>query len=124
MMYYINYSAIHGELSQSQKRGVITLLEKRGKNPDLIKNWRPVSLTNVDYKILTKTLALRTEEIIPNIIHANQSGFVKGRYIGENIRLIQDIMEKLKITKQSGLLLLLDFEKAFDSIEWPYMHKI
>ena len=108
----------------NNKRGVITLLEKRGKNPDFIKNWRPVSLTNVDYKILTKTLALRTKEIIPNIIHANQSGFVKGRYIGENIRLIQDIMEKLKNTKQSGLLLLLDFEKAFDSIEWPYMHKI
>ena len=72
------------------------MLEKRGKNPDFIKNWRPVSLINVDYKILTKTLALRTKEIIPNIIHANQSGFVKGRYIGENIRLIQDIMEKLK----------------------------
>ena len=121
---YFNYSANHGELSQSQKRGAINLLEKRGKNPDLIKNLRPASLTNVDYKILTKTLALRTEEIIPNIIHENQSGFVKGRYIGENIRLIQDIMTKLKDTKQSELLLLLDFEKAFDSIEWPYMHKI
>ena len=87
-------------------------------------NRRPVSVTNVDYNILPKTLALRTEEIIPKTIHANQSGFVKGRYIGENIRLIQDIMTKLKDTKQSGLLLSFDFEKAFDSIEWPYMHKM
>ena len=52
----LNYAYKHGELSESQKRGVITLLQKRGKDSLLIKNWRPVSLTNVDYKILTKAI--------------------------------------------------------------------
>ena len=87
----LNYSAIHGELSNSQKRGVITLLQKRGKDAQLIKNWRPISLTNVDYKLLTKSLAMRTETVLPKIIHENQSGFVKDRFIGESIRLIDDI---------------------------------
>ena len=58
----LNFSSTKGELSPSQKRGVITLLQKRGKDPTLIKNWRPVSLTNVDYKILTKSLAIRMEK--------------------------------------------------------------
>ena len=91
-----NYSFEHSELSQSQKRGVITLLQKKGKDPNFIKNLRPISLTNTDYKILTKTLAKRTENILPKIIHENQSGFAKGRYIGENIRLIDDITDYYK----------------------------
>ena len=120
----LNYAAQKGELSQSQKRAVITLLQKRGKDPELIKNWRPVSLNNVDYKILTKSLAIRTEKVLPKIIHEDQSGFVKGRFIGENIRLIDDIIVKLNIQRKTALLLLLDFEKAFDSVEWGYMIKI
>jgi hypothetical protein len=58
------------------------------------------------------------------LIHENQSGFVKGRFIGENIRMIDDLLNKLKSSNKTGFLLLLDFEKAFDSIEWQYMHKI
>ena len=112
-----NANKLYGELSQSQKRGVIKFLQKKGKDPNLIKNLRPISLTNTDYKILTKTLAKRTENILPKIIHENQSGFVKGRYIGENIRLIGDITDYYKEQNKTGLLLMLDFEKAFDSIE-------
>ena len=109
-----NYSVDKGELSESQKRGIITLLQKKGKDPLLIKNWRPVSLTNVDYKILTKSLAIRIEKVLPKIINENQSGFVKGRLITENIRLIDDIIQTLKRRRETGLILLLDFEKAFD----------
>ena len=58
------------------------------------------------------------------LIHENQSGFVKGRFIGENIRMIDDLLNKLKSSNKTGFLLLLDFEKAFDSIEWQYMHTI
>ena len=94
------------------------MLQKKGKDPKIIKNLRPISLTITDYKILTKALAKRTEEILPKIIHKNQSGFIKGRYIGENIRLINDIIENLTLTERTGLLLMLDFEKAFDSVEW------
>ena len=104
-----------GHLSQSQRRGVITLLEKRGKDPSKIKNWRPVSLLNVDYKILTKTLARRMANVLPQIIHNDQSGFLKGRYIGEGVRFIEDLIESYYTDNKPGIILQLDFEKAFDS---------
>ena len=74
-----NYAHNHGELSNSQKQAVITLLEKKGKDKRLIKNWRPISLINVDTKIASKALAKRLENILPDLIHYNQNAYVKGR---------------------------------------------
>ena len=76
----------------------------------------------MDYKILTKTIAKRIEKVLPNIISVDQTGYVKGRYIGENIRLIQDVLHFTNLTKQKGIAIFLDFKKAFDSIEWPYLN--
>ena len=67
----LNYAHDHGELSNSQKQAVITLLEKKGKDKRLIKNWRPISLINVDTKIASKALAKRLENILPDLIHYN-----------------------------------------------------
>jgi len=69
----------HGVLSNSQKQAVITLLEKKGKDKRLIKNWHPISLINVDTKIASKTLAKRLEPILPELIHYNQNAYVKGK---------------------------------------------
>ena len=88
-----------------------------------LSNWRPITLLNVDFKIAAKAIAKRLESILPNLIHPDQTGFVKGRYIGENIRLISDIMEYTKLQKIPGILVSLDFRKAFDSIEWPFIMK-
>ena len=117
----INYSLQLGELSTSQKRGVITLQEKKGKDPKLVKNWRPVTLLNTDYKILTKTLSRRIEKALPDIIHQDQFGFIKGRYIGEPVRFVQDLINKYDEEKKEGIIMQLDFEKAFDSIEWNFI---
>ena len=113
-----------GELSVSQRQAIITLLLKAGKDPLYLNNWRPISLLNVDYKIVTKCLSLRIKMILPKLIHMDQTGFVFGRFIGENIRLIEDILEFTDINKIPGLLLLVDFSKAYDSIEWSYMLKV
>ena len=67
--------------------------------------------------------AKRFESILPLLIHSDQTGFVKGRYIGENIRLINDIMETTKSQNLPGILTSLDFRKAFDSLEWPFITK-
>ena len=117
----LNFGLARGTLALSQRRGVITLLEKKGKDNTLIKNWRPVSLLNTDYKILTKVLSRRLEKHIPSVINPDQSGFVSGRYIGENIRFIEDLVEKFDREEREGLILQLDFEKAFDSVEWDFM---
>ena len=71
-----NYSYDKGLLSNSQRQAVITLLEKSGKNRLLVKKWRPISLLNCDYKILSKCIAQRLKRVISTIIHPNQTGFV------------------------------------------------
>ena len=113
----------NGSLSISQKRGIITLIPNAYGDLKELSNWRPISLLNIDYKILTKALAKRIEKYLPKLIDSDQTGFVKGRYIGQNIRLLSDIMEYLEAKKTSGLLLFIDVEKAFDSLEWDFMNK-
>ena len=107
----------------SQLQGIISLIPKKNKNAEYLKNWRPVLLLNVDYKIATKTIALHLEKILPSIIHPCQSGYVKGRFIGESIRLIADTMDFTKINDLPGIAVFLDFEEAFDSVEWDFIQK-
>jgi len=111
------------ELTISQRRGVITLFPKEDGSLSELSNWRPITLLNVDFKIAAKAIAKRLESILPNLIHPDQTGFVKARYIGENIRLISDIMEYTRLQKIPGILVSLAFHKAFDSIEWPFIMK-
>ena len=88
-----------------------------------LKNWRPLTLLNTDYKIATKAIANRIKKFLHTIIDCSQTGFIKGRYIGENIRLIQETIEKLNNENQPGLLFFADFEKAFDSVSHEYILK-
>lgn len=107
----------NGQLSVSQKRGIISLIPKDENNSISLSNWRPVTLLNVDYKILAKLIAKRIESVLPKLIHSDQTGFTKGRCIGQNVRLLEDILEYRDIKKIPGILLFLDFEKAFDTVE-------
>ena len=118
------YAYEKNELSTSQKQSIITLLEKPGKNRLDLGNWRPISLLNFDYKLLTKILSSRMQEYLPRLINSNQAGFVKGRFIGDTIRIIQDLIEYTNIKDLPGLLLFIDFEKAFDTIEWKFIWKV
>ena len=111
------------ELTISQRRGVITLIPKEDGSLLELSNWRPVTLLNVDCKIAPKAIARRIEPLLPNLVHTDQTGFIKGRYIGENIRLIIDIMEHTKSESIPGILVSLDFRKAFDPLEWSFMMK-
>ena len=118
-----NEAFCKGSLSVSQKRGTITLIPKEDENLTELKNWRPISLLNIDYKILSKVLARRMENILPKLVHTDQTGliFVNGRYIGQSIRLLNDIMEYTDFKKLPGIFLFVDFEKAFDTIEWSFI---
>ena len=120
----LNYAYETGQLSVTQRRGIIKLIPKKDAEPFFIKNWRPLTLLNCDYKIAAKSIANRLKLSLPDLINYDQTGFIKGRFIGENIRLIDSVICYAKEKNIPGLLLFLDFEKAFDTIEWPFIVKI
>ena len=106
-----------GSLSDSQRKAVMSLIFKKGDDDD-ISNYRPISLTNVDYRILAFTLAERIQLVISDITSTDQTTYIKRRYMGTNIRLVSDVIEHYNATNKSGILLMLDFRKAFDTIGW------
>ena len=108
-----------GELSISERRGIITLTPKEDSSLLELCNWRPITLLNADFKIAAKTIAKRLKPILGTLIHPDQTGFVKGHYIGENIRLTNNVMEMPKTQNLTSL----DFRKAFDSLKWPFIMK-
>jgi exonuclease III len=118
----INYAYETGKLSIDQRRGIINLIPKKDKDPRSLKNWRPISLLNTDYKILTKLLANRLKKVLPSVIHPDQVAYLKKRFIGQNIRTIIDIMGYTKLMDKNGIIVFLDFEKAFDTINWDVIY--
>ena len=121
MLRSINEGYDSGALSVSLRRGVITCLPKPEKSRFFLKNWRPISLLSVIYKMASACIANRLKKVLDNIIHEDQKGFIKGRFIGENIRQTYDIFFEAKKQNVPGLLTVIDFEKAFDSVSWNFI---
>jgi hypothetical protein len=86
----LKYAFENNLLSEEQRRAILRLIPKHDKDLVSLKNWRPISLLNTDYKILAQTLAIRLQKILPEIISKNQNGYLEGRFIGINIRTIID----------------------------------
>ena len=80
------------EMSFSQRLAIMTLIHKKG-DKKLLKNYRPISLTNIDYKIIAFVFAKRLQNILDRLISKSQTAYIKGRFIGENARIILDIFE-------------------------------
>ena len=112
-------------MSSSQRNGVITLIQKKDRDTSYLKkNFRPISLLTVDYKILAKTLANRLKKCLSQLIHPDQSGFLKGRNIANNVRLIIDIIEYTESNHIPGAILLLDIQKAFDNVSHEFLLRV
>ena len=101
----------------------MTLLEKKGKDRLDIANWRPITLLNVDYKLLTKTLGQRLKMVLPSLIHKDQNGFVPGGSIFFSSHTVRDILFYCKKENLDLIILALDYTKAFDSINFEFVHK-
>ena len=111
------YSLEVGHLCKSQTTGIICLHFKgKGLAREVINNWRPISLTNFDYKLLAKAMAMRLNSCISKCIKEDQYAFIKGRLVGDLLREIDDILELGKIHFPNSIILSLDYAKAFDSI--------
>ena len=121
LVHCINYSYEFGELSNSQKQAIINLIEKKGRDKRLIKNWQPITIINVDAKIISKILAKSLGKVLPNLIPPNEKVFVKGRSIFDAIRMIDNIVDYTKRNSWSGILIAIDFEKAFDTLDFQFL---
>ena len=119
----LNYGYLTGELSITQKKGIITCIPKENKPKIFLKNWRPLTLLDTVYKLASGAIANRIKLVLDDLINRDQTGFIKGRSLVENIRVIYDIMKFTEEQQIPGLILLIDFEKAFDSLSWNYLHK-
>ena len=98
------------------------IYKKNDKNE--IANYRPITILNTDYKILTKVLALRLAKIAPTLLHKSQAGFIPGRSIIEQTKLIELMINFAEVSEQNGLIIALDQEKAYDKIEHNYLWKV
>lgn len=112
----LNESLASGSMPMSCRRAVITLLPKKGNLQD-IKNWRPVSLLCVDYKLRSKALATRLGRAVEQVIHRDQTYCVPGRSTVDNVHLIGDVLEVSSSLGINTGLISLDQEKAFDRVE-------
>lgn len=120
----INHIFVHGQLPVSQRLGIISCLPKGDKPRQFLKNWRPITLLNVLYKLISGCISYRIKSTLDLLISNTQTGFIQGRYIGENTRFIYDLMSYTEINNLPGLLMLIDFEKAFDSVSWSFLYKV
>ena len=119
-----NESFARGALPQTLKEGIIVLLPKANKPRDLVKSYRPITLLNVGYKIISSTIANRLKGVMQKIIDTCQSAYLKGRFIGDNIRMMYDTIQLMKQEQTSGVLLSLDIEAAFDSVSWSFIKRV
>lgn len=117
------YDADPSMLSTTQRHGIITCLPKEDTPKHFLENWRPISQLNAVYKIASGSIAYRIQQQLGTIIHPDQTGFIHGRNEAENIRLVYDIMQCTEEENIPGLLLLIDFEKPFDSLSWSFIQK-
>ena len=120
----LTFAQEQGQFSTSQKQAMITLLEKKDKDRRFIKNWRPISLIDLDVKIASKAIARRLESILPELIHPNLNGFINGKSILDAVRKIDDTLKFAKVTECCGMLLAIDLEKAFDSLNHSFLFKV
>ena len=117
----LKYGLKKGELSITQREGLITLVPKPSKPRNLIASWRPITLLNSTYKILAGAMANRLKKVLDTVIHSAQTAFMKNRFIGENIRITYDVLWEAYSQNKEGLLFSADFKTAFDVMNWNFL---
>ena len=114
----------NGKTLLSHREGTITMIPKAGRNPDNIQGWRPITLLNVDFKIISAAVSRRLHSVTDKLIDKSQTAYIKGRFIGENTRIVYDVINYLIQEKRQGLIMSADFEAAFDSISWKFVSQV
>lgn len=94
-----------------------SLILRKGKPAEECPSYQPISLRNVDFKIISKILARRLEKVLPFIISTDQIGFIVGRNSCNNMRRLLNVIQLSHLQKLSSMVISLDADKAFDRVE-------
>ena len=116
----INSCYADSDLCDSMKTSNTRLVFKKGDRKSL-KNWRPISLLNVDYKICSKALSSRLSLVLGKIVSPDQTCSVPGRSISSNLVMLRDMLDYIERTDEPGILISLDQEKAFDRVDRSFL---
>jgi hypothetical protein len=100
--------------------GILSLIPKV-PGADHIAQYRPIALINVIFKIISKAYASKLDPAAHRIISPNQTTFIKGRNILDGPLALMEIIHDIRVRKHSGMLLKLDFEKAYDRVNWDFL---
>lgn len=100
--------------------GIITLIPK-GADADAIQKYRPTCLLQVLFKYFSKGMTIRLGPLMPKLINPCQNGFIKGRNIMNGVLALNEILREAKCCKQQGVVLKLDFEKAYDKVNCQFL---
>ena len=110
------------KLHTTARQGILNLIPKPNKDSRYIKNLRPITLLNTDYKIIEKAIANKMIPALEHIIHTDQRGFMKDRRILVNIRKMLDIIYEVEKKDLEAVVLSMDFVKCFDKCSFDILH--
>ncbi|XP_071718269.1 uncharacterized protein [Rutidosis leptorrhynchoides] len=113
----------NGEILKGCNASFITLIPKKA-DPMSFGDYRPISLISSYYKIIAKLLSNRLRQVIPGLVGSEQSAFLKGRYLLDGALIANETLEFISSTKKKGLIFKVDFEKAFDCLNWDFLMEV
>jgi len=108
-----------GRLHPINHSWIILLAKKVGAQA--INDYRPISLANCSYKLFSKLLANRLSGKLDELVNKSQSAFIEGRHIQSSVAIASEVLFHLKENNQEGVMFKLDFEKAFDNLDWDFL---
>ena len=106
------------------RAGILSLIYKKKGDRRVLKNYRPISLLQVDYKILARIMANRFKKVLPKIISENQTCCIIGRDISNNIANVRDVITLVESDELEGYVIKIDQEKAFDRVSHQYIFNV
>ncbi|MCO5569621.1 hypothetical protein L7F22_023337 [Adiantum nelumboides] len=107
-------------MPQSMSSGIISLIPKGG-DASTLRQWRLITLMSSAYKILARMITARLRPFLPDLIHSSQTGFVQDRSILDNVVTFYKAVEWARQAGQPTAIMLLDFEKAYDRVDWRFL---